>query len=353
MPDPSTGNSPSTLVLPTLKVAGLYAVIRWFINLALKRWGSVEFTKASAARQHRAILYILSTINALIMVAYHLIDEVPRMVKRKAEFADMLTAVHAIDAESKLSTLESASIERAVGEDGQESHERIVLSSRHATEVDDLQRLVEAKRKHVAALRKLLLAFNGYFVHDLIASGPEGWRQYPVDIVHHFLGIGIVSNTILRLEHCYPFCSIVMFPEVSTIFLNLMWLCREFPQSAARLLRICGLAALGPATSANTASATPLVEFFTDKVFARLFFGFFTYTRIYGMTAILWKANTTAIPATSLLQSEKEQIADGRRKQLVVADRMLGPWGNFVLIGATALQYYWFVLIVKKLFFRP
>ena len=65
----------------------------------------------------------------------------------------------------------------------------------------------------------------GYFVHDAIASIPT-WSTYPADVIHHLLafailGSGVRDPTLLRAA---PHLGLV---EISTVFLNLAWLCRE------------------------------------------------------------------------------------------------------------------------------
>ena len=277
-------------VTSTMGVAFLYAVLKLLLTAILRRVGPLEFTSAAAARQHRAVLFILSSINALVVIRHHLWIEAPKLWHRGKLFPDYLTSVRAMDAEKQLKQSQEQS-------DGQ-----MTSGILH----DDLAAIVEEKRQHQLHAERLLLAVNGYLVHDLIALGPSGWRAYPVDLFHHLVGIGLTSNCLLRLEHTYPFCSMMLIAESSTLFLNAMWFCREFPNTIAGLvakLRLQGL----------LRSATPgdAVKVLGETLIPRLFLLLFTYTRIFSMTVGLIKLNRTKIPEESRTAKENEWTKNG------------------------------------------
>ena len=312
-------------VTSTFAVACLYAALKLIITAVLRRIGPMEFATASSSRQHRAVLYILSSINALLMIRHHLWVELPILWQQGRLFPDFLTSVRALDAQKRLQQSASAQGPMAV-------EVRTAL-----TQIDN------ERQEHQRQAERLLLSVNGYLVHDLLALGPSGWRAYPLDLFHHLVGIGVVSNSLFRLEHTYPFCAMLLVSESSTLLLNGMWFCREFPTAVGNVVSKWGLK--GALRSSTPAEAAKVLG---ETLLPRLFFLLFTYTRIFSMSVGFLQLNRTRIPIESCTEAEISRTANG--SAVHVADRALGLPGKLVLGSITALQFYWYLFILKKLF---
>lgn len=84
----------------------------------------------------------------------------------------------------------------------------------------------------------MLLAYSlSYFVHDSLITLPE-WLSHPSDALHHIFGIILVITCILipipaRLSHH------LLITELSTPFLNIMWINKKLKYEEGWFMRIC------------------------------------------------------------------------------------------------------------------
>ena len=73
----------------------------------------------------------------------------------------------------------------------------------------------------------IMVYILGYFIHDFWASRAE-WTEHKTDVFHHLLGMSIVGALLfvqpVVVGRYIPGYGIA---ELSTIFLNHMWFCRE------------------------------------------------------------------------------------------------------------------------------
>jgi hypothetical protein len=142
---------------------------------------------------------------------------------------------------------------------------------------------------------------TGYMIHDFVCILPE-WRDYPADILHHVLGLGLLTACMRNMRQLAPFIAIFLRLELSTVLLNLMWFFREF---------------------AGLKQMFPLVDKHLPNAFALVYF----LVRVAYMPArvILW-ANTYP-----------NRFWDG-----------LGQKGLIGLSALMGLNVYWFMLILNK-----
>eukprot|EP00735_Rhodelphis_limneticus_P008937 TRINITY_DN2400_c0_g2::TRINITY_DN2400_c0_g2_i1::g.20850::m.20850 TRINITY_DN2400_c0_g2::TRINITY_DN2400_c0_g2_i1::g.20850 ORF type:complete len:260 (-),score=32.06,TRAM_LAG1_CLN8/PF03798.11/2e+03,TRAM_LAG1_CLN8/PF03798.11/2.5e-18 TRINITY_DN2400_c0_g2_i1:877-1599(-) len=142
----------------------------------------------------------------------------------------------------------------------------------------------------------LLSFLFGYFIHDFWATRQD-WIKYPADAYHHLLAISCASAVFMadmqEIQMMLPKYGLL---EISTLFLNIAWILREFKID-------------------NAFSA------FCTNMFAFLFF----------VLRIVWFPYCIFVP----------EFTDPEFIQAIGIVR-------YILWGAQALQFYWFWLILKK-----
>ncbi len=87
--------------------------------------------------------------------------------------------------------------------------------------------------KPTIAKRHLLDSFLGYLAHDTLTILPH-WRDYKSELGHHLAVMSLCGYVRSRFHKLFSFGSPMMRLEISTLFLNLMWTLKEFPQIAAQ-----------------------------------------------------------------------------------------------------------------------
>jgi hypothetical protein len=158
----------------------------------------------------------------------------------------------------------------------------------------------ERKRWECEAVARLGKVEIGYFLHDLVAIAPS-WRLHVSDVFHHILSLSTMSITLTQLDSLHSFVAPLLLVDASTIVLNIMWFQRELNVGASHAKKL-------------------------ELLFAVMFF----CLRIIWLPMYLWETRT----------AEPEKF------------HALGKVGESALGGVVVLQYYWFSLIVKKLFCR-
>jgi len=86
----------------------------------------------------------------------------------------------------------------------------------------------------------LVLVFSlGYYVYDLLALWKVwSWKQYLTYGFHHLCCIWSIT-TELHWGSIRQFVACILFPEISTFFLNMMWLQRELQIDKDRGAKLC------------------------------------------------------------------------------------------------------------------
>mmetsp|Transcript_25303 Transcript_25303/g.88303 ORF Transcript_25303/g.88303 Transcript_25303/m.88303 type:complete len:324 (-) Transcript_25303:67-1038(-) len=85
-------------------------------------------------------------------------------------------------------------------------------------------KLVGAGHKTTTGNRSLIAFMLGYFVNDMWQTRAD-WLSHPADVLHHVMAISI-TTVVSLLPNLAPFFPMFVVVELSTIFLNLMWLLR-------------------------------------------------------------------------------------------------------------------------------
>jgi len=151
------------------------------------------------------------------------------------------------------------------------------------------------------AKRHLLDSFIGYLLHDAAAVLPQ-WRQYPADLAHHVAVMALCGYVRTRFHALFDIAAPMMRLECSTVFLNLFWFTREFPELRARFPR--AVAALPTA-------------------FLHAFF----WIRVAWLPYYAWWMDRH------------------HRRRF----RGFGPVAHAGLAGLILVQFYWFAMILAKL----
>ncbi len=81
--------------------------------------------------------------------------------------------------------------------------------------------------------RTLLDSFLGYLVHDTLTILPH-WRQYKSELGHHVAVLALCGYVRARFHTLFAFGAPIMRLEISTLFLNIMWMLRQFPSIATQ-----------------------------------------------------------------------------------------------------------------------
>jgi len=85
--------------------------------------------------------------------------------------------------------------------------------------------------------RNIFCGMFAYFLNDLAASF-NGWWEYPVELIHHLIGLGVLGPSITaNSKAVFEVAPKFMILETSTVILNLMWFLREFGMERSWLYR--------------------------------------------------------------------------------------------------------------------
>ena len=143
--------------------------------------------------------------------------------------------------------------------------------------------------------RQMIAITCGYFINDLIVSLHDIFES-PSNIFHHLISFCAISAAFITKSTIMEYCSHITVVEISTIFLTLMVIGRDLQWGKG-----------------------------TQNLHSYAFAGSFFLSRIVYLPAILYYIHV--------------------QKDL----NSLGPAGKYGLIGLSAIQFYWFYLIVRKL----
>lgn len=82
----------------------------------------------------------------------------------------------------------------------------------------------------------------GYFIHDFVATRHE-WLKYKSHAFHHLLAFGIITPLLMtRSTHLAKFYKQIGLLEISTVFLDQMWILRELDKENSKLYKANSLA---------------------------------------------------------------------------------------------------------------
>ena len=165
-------------------------------------------------------------------------------------------------------------------------------------------------------------AITGYLCHDLLAILPS-WREYPAEIFHHLAGLVCGVSSILTMRRVFPFIGVFFTAEASTLFLNLMWLTKEYPQTLSGLV--------------PNADARQMLQ---ERVLPLSFAA--TFATVRGMLFPFMKAklflSPVQVPATATRPARESNCLD----------EMIGKPARMSLFALQLLQWYWLALILRK-----
>jgi hypothetical protein len=309
--------------------AVLYGVLRVVLQRVLRSYGPQEFRGATNERQTRTVLFLLSIVNVFVSTLPFLAGAKVEWRQRRTLLPDAYASV-SIDGSLKHDIVAdlSASAEACEGTQA--------VPSGTATTTKDQQRQARCAQ---LALHNLL----GYFAHDLVTLLLDGGLvKYPVDIVHHVAGLIIGSACLANFRRAYPFVGVFLLGELSTLFLNLMWLMREFPNTTAVFL---------PHPSIRDTVQNQLVP--------HCFAASFGLIRVLGFPLMLARmylapirkessssgtdTSASSSPLTPAPQASAEPVESN------VLTFVMGRTGTSMLGVIQLLQWYWFALIVRKI----
>jgi hypothetical protein len=309
--------------------AVLYGVLRVVLQRVLRSYGPQEFRGATNERQTRTVLFLLSMVNVFVSTLPFLASAKVEWRQRRTLLPDAYASV-SMDGSLKHDIVADLS---AFPETGEATK---AVPSGTATTTKDQQRQARCAQ---LALHNLL----GYFAHDLVTLLLDGGLvKYPVDIVHHVAGLIIGSACLANFRRAYPFVGVFLLGELSTLFLNLMWLMREFPNTTAVFL---------PHPSIRDTVQNQLVP--------HCFAASFGLIRVLGFPLMLARmylspirressssgtdTSASSSPLTPAPQANAEPVESN------VLTFVVGRTGTSMLGVIQLLQWYWFALIVRKI----
>jgi hypothetical protein len=277
----------------------LYAIAGALLRFVLARWGSSELVGTTPARRARAVLYMLSTVNCCVTLMPFLRTSAETL----RTFGSIVPAPFTSITRTGTTRLDATPEEDKDGEP-------------HFNP--------ETSRSLLRQARFIDEAMLGYLIHDLLMILPEA-KEYPADVFHHIAGITCGVASLVNIRRVYPFLPVFFSAEFSTIFLNLIWMFREFPQTAA---------AVFPGR---------IGTMLRDKIAPLCFAGSFGVIR-----ACMFPVMTLRLYSTPVTLPVAKGGGKAPPTTSNALEQMLGRPAAYTLLSLLVLQWYWFVLVVRK-----
>lgn len=172
-------------------------------HLMARLFGEAAWAGMSGDRQHRAVLYVLSTVNAAALTAIGLKNMAEIYRSSPPKRPDELVLEY-------LNRLSQTSMER---------------------------------EEHVVEGYGALNLMSGYMLHDFLSTIHE-WARYKDQWFHHVFSLGLLGSIFqfARIPQARQYVGLgnsIVIMDASTVFLNLCWFLRESGRSNTRFYRFC------------------------------------------------------------------------------------------------------------------